>query len=694
MVGVPPSHCIFSINVLRIRHLHQYVIVRIQHGICCILHIVQFPELAQKLHECSLKSGLEESLSPSHSGHDVIPRCCTWDFDPWLTCHGLCLPSLVPCSLFSLVWLCACLCFFLYFLRVVSSIPALLNPAWGVDFGIYYGLTNSFVETKSLINSYNGWGSSYQYFPVLYAITGFAHFLTGIDTIQLLPKIAPIFGGLTIPILYFIVYELFKDRNIALLSSVLLATATFHVYQTSHAAPLTIGHFFMMISLFFFIKFIKKSTYLIPLLCSTALLIMSHHFTMYFYIISITFMLFSYANYHSSLWKKSYLVLAYVLTASTLAFLYWIFVATPVYNSFMSGKLIVSSPYVILFYYLSIILGFLLFMHLKQVKTYLPSLKIKSLSLSLSKKVILIFTALLLSSMIAIQTGVPGVHISLTPIAVAYSIPMLLIASLSLAGLTLLKDKNGGMLVQGWTISLIGSFLFSILSAKLMPDRHLEYLIVPLCIPAALSIHHLIKHHSITEVKSLLAQQTFIHPPQKAKIHLRTIAIPLIIGSLIIANTMAAYPTIDALESLDERVSDPCISVLSWMHGNVSNCSVTASDHRLSMLCWANGYNITYGDTNITWYCENTTQCLLELYQLNVTHILIDDIMRTNVVNVDVGKYYHMTNESYEKFKEKPFTLIYRNATYNEQFEEVHWIELYEIDYSFILNTENAKLIA
>lgn len=577
---------------------------------------------------------------------------------------------------------------------LLRSIPAILNPAWGVDFGIYYGLTNSFVETKSLINSYNGWGASYQYFPVLYAITGFAHFLTGIDTIQLLPKIAPIFGGLTIPILYFIVHELFKDRNIALLSSVLLATATFHVYQTSHAAPLTIGHFFMMISIFLFIKFIKKSSYIIPLFCSTALLIMSHHFTMYFYIISITFMLFSYAYYHSSSWKKSYLVLAYVLTASSLAFIYWIIVATPVYNSFMSGQLIVSSPYVILFYYLLTILGFLFCMHFKHVKTYISFSKIGMPSLSLSKKVILIFTVLLTSSMIAIHTGIPGVHIALTPIAVAYSIPMLLIASLSLAGLGLLKGKKGGILVHGWIISLIGSFLFSILSAKLMPDRHLEYLIVPLCIPAALCIHHLITHHSITEVKSLLTQQTFIHPPQTTKIHLRTIAIPIIIGSIIIANTMAAYPTIDALDSLDERVSDPCISVLDWMQGNVSNTSVIASDHRLSMLCWANGYNITYGETNITWYGENTSQCLLELYQLNVTHILIDDIMRTNVVNVDVGKYYHMTNESFDKLKEKPFTLIYRNSTSNEQFEEIHWIELYEIDYSFILDNEITQLIA
>jgi hypothetical protein len=226
-----------------------------------------------------------------------------------------------------------------------------------------------------------------------------------------------------------------------------------------------------------------------------------------------------------------------------------------------------------------------------------------------------------------------------------------------------------------------------------MPDRHLEYLIVPLCIPASLAINQLIQKHTISEVKTLFPHPTFHHSSTSLKPHFRTIAIPIMVASLIIANTMAAYPTIDALDSLDERVSDPCISVLEWMDGNVSNTSVIASDHRLSMLCWANGYNITYGKTNTTWTSDYILQCLPELQRLNVTHILIDDIMQKNVINIDVGKYYHMTNQSYEKFNYNPFTLIYRNATVNEDFEEVHWIELYEINYTKISFESNIETI-
>ena len=74
---------------------------------------------------------------------------------------------------------------------ILRSLPAWTNAAWGNDFGIYYGLTNSFVESGELINDYVGWGSSYQYFPVLYTVTGIAHWITGIDVLVIMPKSYP-----------------------------------------------------------------------------------------------------------------------------------------------------------------------------------------------------------------------------------------------------------------------------------------------------------------------------------------------------------------------------------------------------------------------------------------------------------------------------------------------------------------------
>ena len=576
------------------------------------------------------------------------------------------------------------------FAIIIRALPAIMNAAWGVDFGIYYGLTNSFVETKSLYNPYTGWGDSYQYFPVLYAITGIAHWITGIEVIHLLPKIAPIFGGLTIPILAFIVYELFKDKRVAMISALLLSTATFHVYQTSHAAPLTIGHFFMMISLLFLIKSLRQPRYMVPLIISTVLLIFSHHFTTYFYLISITIMLLFYTISHSQKQRKSWYFLSYVLFSTTLSFAYWAFIATPVYTSFMNRFLILSSNMVISLFFLLTISGFLICLRWQTIRHRFHVKHLQPAKYSLPIKITFACVSLLILSIIASNTGIPGVHVSLTPLAIAYSLPMIVLAGFSYAGFSLLNKNKFGFLIRGWSYALIGSFLLAIITADLFPDRHLEYIIVPLCIPAALCINKLLATYSTADVKHLFSPSISLKTILQN--HIRFITLITTVAVLVVANSIVAYPTIDALNTMDERVSDPCMNTLEWMTGNISNASITASDHRLSMLCWAEGFSIPTETMNHTWTTDDLNSCFSELYTNNITHILIDDIMKTNVVNVDVGHYYIMTNESYKKFQQPPFTLLYRNASYNPQDEELHWAELYEINYSMILDTIHRPL--
>ncbi|MEA3458435.1 MAG: glycosyltransferase family 39 protein [Candidatus Thermoplasmatota archaeon] len=560
----------------------------------------------------------------------------------------------------------------------IRLLPALLNAAWGCDFGIYYGLTNSFVENKALFNQYDGWGSTYQYFPVLYAITGIAHWATGIEVLSILPKLAPIFGGLTIAILYFIVFELMKNRRIALLSAMLLAIATFHVYQTSHAAPLTVGHFFMLLSMYFFIRYIKKKEFIVPLLASTFLLILSHHFTTYFYIISITFILFASIASKQTTKKTNLHILTYVSIASALAFGYWAFVAKPVFYSFMQGNMFLPSYQIILLYYVFLYGGSLAFLTKKKYAEKLFSFPQFEM-ISRKTKIAVFFITLLALSSYATIMGIPGVYIKITPLALLYSLPMLLLVSLSLAGFSDLKKTNGGIFIRGWSIALLLSFLYSLVSSNFFPDRHLEYLIVPLCIPAAIVVKEMLegrKEQDIKKASLRLVQPVLKHP------HINVMAV-IVVGIMCISNIMVAYPTIDALNSIDERVSQPCINTFEWMEGNISNVSVVASDHRLSMILWAEDFNITYGETNRTWTAENATVCFSELKELNVTHIVIDDIMRETVININVGKYYHMSNESYEKFASEPFELIYRNATVNDIGEELHWVEVYKVNKSY-----------
>jgi len=568
---------------------------------------------------------------------------------------------------------------------IIRSIPAWLNAAWGVDFGIYYGLTNSFIQTSEFINIYDGWGDSYQYFPVLYTITGGLHWITGIDIIELLPKIAPIFGGLTIPIFYFIVKDLIKDKKIALISSAILAVSILHIYQTSHAAPLTIGHFFMMISLYFFLKYQKNPMFSIPLVLSTVLLILSHHFTTYFFILTITFLTFAYVSKRKKITRQAWYILAYVFFASTAAFSYWIFVAKPVYQGFMSSNFFLPAWAIVGLYYILVVTSLFTMTKWDKINP-LNYIKLNFFDMNKYKKIALAFCVALGLLIIVSITGLPGVYIRITPLAIIYSVPTILILSLSYAGLSYLKSLRNGFLIKGWFIGIFLSLLYSLTSAKLLPDRHLEYLIVPLCIPAALTIIEIIKDHPIKWIKEHTVAS--IEHIESHKYFKRNILAVVLIALLFVANLLSAYPAIDSLNAIDERVSDNCINTLDWMKGNVSNTSVFASDHRLEMLAWAEGFKITQGTTNCTWYTENLTDYKDELIELNVTHIIIDDIMRYKVVNVDVGKYYYMTNESYDKFNSSPFELIYRNETLNDEFEEIHWVEIYQVNRSLLMKDE------
>jgi hypothetical protein len=54
--------------------------------------------------------------------------------------------------------------------------------------------------------------------------------------------------------------------------------------------------------------------------------------------------------------------------------------------------------------------------------------------------------------------------------------------------------------------------------------------------------------------------------------------------------------------------------------------------------------------------------------------------MRNNIINIDIGKYFHFSNDSYEKFSSEPFEMIYRNATLNNDDEELHWVEVYKVN--------------
>jgi hypothetical protein len=569
----------------------------------------------------------------------------------------------------------------------VRSIPAWMNAAWGGDFGIYYGLTSRFVENQQIFNEYNGWGGMYNYFPVLYIFSAAGHWITGVDLLWVMPKIAPIFGGLTVFIFYFIVYDLTKRRDLALVSSLFLAVIPFHVYQTSHAAPLTMGHFFMMLSLYLFIKYSGKTKYLVPLLVSTVFLIMSHHLTTYFFLVTLLFIVIM-KSLQVNL-RSLYREIAYVTFASTVAFGYWIFVATPVFSTFMNHGLSVSSYLVIVLYYAGL---FGCLFGIAAVKKNPPSWvhtlqkRFSIKSASSRKRATLYFIAgfvfIFSAEIVFLFVNFPVSGMRMRPLSILYSLPMLLFIGFGCFGVEYLKNIKNRWFFQAWLLAILSSFIYSLVTVNttLFPDRHVEYLTVPACLFAALGVFSFFKNRSYKVTVSLKKQ---IPSPSIQ------VFFVLVVFGLVFSNAVAVYPVYTSMEWMDESIPNETAKAIEWITNNLDkNTTMIATDLRLSKMIWAEGINATFEQTNRTWTGETWVDCVAEFKEKEnyprVTYVLIDDVMRETSVNIRVLQSVYMTNASYLKFSQEPFELVYRNVSYTPEFEEIHWAEVYQVNWTFI----------
>ncbi|MCX6665457.1 MAG: glycosyltransferase family 39 protein [Euryarchaeota archaeon] len=586
--------------------------------------------------------------------------------------------------------------FIAIFLR---SIPAWTNTAWGCDFGIYYGLTNSVVEQKELFNPYNGWGGSYQYFPVLYGVTAVAHWISGLDVLYIMPKLAPIFGGLSILIFYFLVYELIGNKKVALLSSLFLAVMPFHVYQTSHASPLTMGHFFLMLSLYLFVKYRKNTKYIFPLAASTVLLTMSHHLTTYFYIIALIFIIFI-ENASKKEWTPSIKKdVFYILCASGFVFSYWMVIAKPVFAGFMNigyslgGIRFGSSAILILFY-----LGFFSMFGVIYLKRRLSFFIEKKEPTSKSCFVKFTVTVLIILAAMSVFTIIkmPWTNFSFPPISILYALPLVIMIGFGVAGFRFMRFIPNGCFIKGWLLALIFSFFYGLFtnSEIILPDRHIEYLMAPVSILAFYGLKGIFSNVSFDSLPWLNERSfhpfSYIQSKKQRLIHKRQIFYIVIVLALVTTNAISTYPSFVALNVSDEEISQEDMSAIEWMKTHLdTNTSVIASDHRLARIAEAVGFNTTLDEASNIWEKENLTDYIAELDGIGknysrITHVVIDDIMREHVVHVHYGNSIYMINASYDKFSSQPFELVYRNVTLNNEGFEVHWAEVYEINWVYI----------
>lgn len=547
---------------------------------------------------------------------------------------------------------------------IIRGIPSWLNWGWGNDFGIYYGLTKKIVEEPQLFPSYSGWGGSYNYFPLLYILIAAFHVITGLDIVFLLKMVAPIIGSLSVVIFYYIIKTLKKDEsNIAFLSALILALNPFHAYQTSHAAPLTIGHFFLMLSLLLFFKKEEKGIAMPCLYISTILLIISHHLTTFIYIFIILGITVFRKVYHKD--KGFHSNVLYFIFLTSLTFSYWKLVAKPVFQNYISPTLNLSPILFLLLFYLFVSFIFVF------INIYKFNFKTKIYSERKELIMALLIFIILFSFAIVFCIDDFGTGFKFKPTAIILLLPTFLFAALAAIGWNRMKMENYEAEIKGMFYSLVAIFFFSIIIENtVLIARLIEYLAYPFSALAALGMLSIMKRISIADIEIKKAKATF--------------------SAFFVAMFLTGATTYNVQKATlqyEESISVEVYKAIKFLENISANVTI-ASDHRISTLLWANGFNATYDYVYHLWHSAswNETCCIRELKGFGLQHnfgrieyVIIDSVMVRDGIQSNINETPKPIDaKAYNKFNHEPFELIFEAKSKEKLMSSYEWEEAFK----------------
>ena len=237
--------------------------------------------------------------------------------------------------------------------------------------------------------------------------------------------------------------------------------------------------------------------------------------------------------------------------SSILTFSYWKFIAKPVYYSFMKNGLGLEPWQIIFLYFTSIILFFFTARVLGKSKLHSVLSKIANKWIKRTSELFISSFLILLSlEFIFLFFKIPATNVKMNITAIILSIPILTFASLSVAGIPLLSIGKNRSFFQGWLLVVFISLIYSVMTKNttLYPDRHIEYLMVPMCLPASLSL---------MEFGRKLEAINFRPVRRKIRRLSTEVAMIFILLMVILSNGITVYPTRYSLEFQDERFSEP-----------------------------------------------------------------------------------------------------------------------------------------
>ncbi|MCI4346866.1 MAG: hypothetical protein L3K07_08985 [Thermoplasmata archaeon] len=561
-------------------------------------------------------------------------------------------------------------------LAIYLALSPLLNfVAFGSDSGEYFALAGQLSSTGHLPvggaydGGYSGWGFAYPDFPGVFVLLSGTSGALGASPFAALVYAIPALSALSVLPLFLLFRRLWPVDSIAILGAAFAAVAMPRAFSLAHPAPLGPGDLFAVAALWMFVEGRSDARWYLPLTFSGAALILTHHLSSYFFLVTALGGLLLLELWRPRAWSARFpsRELGFLATFTAGVLLFW-FEAAPDFRGVLVQGLpgvLASSPIPALMLALAAFGAVALLLRWRRARPRPTKEWVRYPSdRSVARDMLALWGGTAGGLALLLLVPLPATSQFVTPGTLLWFAPIMVFVGFASGSRRMVTTTRAGPFLLTWLAALGLSALVAIAfgSSVIPPGRHAEYLVIPLGLLVAIGIGRL----------ALRAELTAGRPA------LYAVGVGAVV--LLAANAAIIYPPPVDFGGFQEGYTTGDAALWMWSGAALPPGSAVASDHRLSsMLFGVDHLPATWQSTPALFTGTNRSLALEELesspsphspYLYPISAVAVDGTMYSGVALDPNGLAVPLSSEAIGWFGGEPFVPVYENG-----LETVYWVD-------------------